>query len=287
MAEGRCRDELVYTQSEDGLLLEGAVIRPTSGEMKPLALVWVHGLTARFYGPTTVRVGRELAAAGYQFVTGNNRGHDFGTILWTRSGKARFAGGAWERFDESPRDLGAWVDFAMNLGVRGVVLVGHSLGAGKATYYLAERQDSRVAGLVLASPAVRAGRLRPETVALAEQMVSEGRGQDLLPWGISPVSGTLSAQTYLNRHQTNLDLFGLDTASPAVSRVQCPILAFLGSRERWVGTEAELEVVRRHATAAPRVDTRMFDGADHRYTGHEREVALAIAAWVDGLGSGS
>jgi pimeloyl-ACP methyl ester carboxylesterase len=251
--------------------------------MKPLALVWVHGLTGRFYGPMIVRIGRELAAGGYQFVTGNNRGHDFGTILWTRSGKARFLGGAWERFDESPRDVGAWVDFAMDLGARAVVLIGHSLGASKATYYLAQRDDPRVVGLVLASPAVRAGRLRPEMVELAEQMVGEGRGRELLPWGISPVSGTLSAQTYLNRHQTNLDLFGVETADPAIAKVRCPIFAFLGTRERWVGTETELEVIRRNATGSTRVDTRMFEGADHRYSDQEGTVAQAIANWVQTL----
>lgn len=283
MSERRCRDELVFTQSEDGLLLEGAVFRPTSGELKSTALVWVHGLTGRFYGPMIVRVGRDLATRGYQFVTGNNRGHDFGTILWTRGGKARFAGGAWERFDESPRDVGAWVDFAIGLGARSVVLVGHSLGALKATYYLAQRQDPRVAGLVLASPAVRAYRLRPEMVELAEKMVAEGRGQDLLPWGISPVSGTLSAQTYLNRKQANLDLFGAETPDPAVARVTCPVYAFFGTRERWVGEETDLETIRRHAVRAPRVDTRMFEEADHRYSGLEGEVAQAIAVWVETL----
>lgn len=283
MAERRCRDELVYTQSEDGLLLEGAVVRPETGALKPTAVVWVHGLTGRFYGPMIVRVGRELAANGYQFVTGNNRGHDFGTVLWTRAGKARFAGGGWERFDESPRDVGAWVEFAMGLGARRVVLIGHSLGALKATYYLAERDDPRVVGLVLASPAVRAGRLRPDLIEQSERMVGEGRGQDLLPWGISPVSGSLSAQTYLNRRQTNLDLFGLDTPEPSVGRVRCPIYAFLGTRERWVGTEADLDLIRRHATGSPRVDTRMFEDADHRYSGMEAEVAKAIAIWLDTL----
>ena len=73
-------EELVYTASEDGLSLEGAVIAPAEGESRPIAVVWVHGLTGKFYGRTTVNIGRELAGRGYVFVTGNNRGHDFGAV---------------------------------------------------------------------------------------------------------------------------------------------------------------------------------------------------------------
>ncbi|MHB1006602.1 MAG: alpha/beta hydrolase [Chloroflexota bacterium] len=283
MATKGYTEELIYTQSEDELLLEGALIAPDNGQARPLSLVWVHGLTGRFYGPMIVRIGRRLATAGFRFVTGNNRGHDFGTVLWTKSAKARFIGGAWERFDESPRDIGAWVEFASRLGGRGVVLVGHSLGALKATYYVAQRQDQRVAGLILASPPVRAGRVRSDLLALSERMVSEGKGQDLLPWGSIAVSNTLSAQTYLNRAQTGLDFFGVENSEPAVARVLCPIFALLGTREHWVGKAEDLETIKQQATASPRVDTRLFEGADHRYLDHEHEVADAIAAWVDTL----
>ncbi len=276
-------EELVYTESEDGLLLEGAVIAPTTADIKPPAIVWVHGLTGRFYGPMIVRVGRLLAEEGYVFITGNNRGHDFGTVLWTRAGKARFVGGAWERFEESPRDVAAWVGLAAARRPSGVVLVGHSLGALKVVYYQAQRQDPRVLALVAASPPLQAGRVRPDLLALADKMIAEGRAQDLLPWGINPVAGTFSAQTYFNRSQVDMDVFGHDKPDPAVARIRCPLLAFYGTAERWVGRAEDLELIRRHATAAPRVDTAMIEGADHRYRNREREVATLIARWVDSL----
>ena len=278
-------EHLVFTEAEDGILLEGATIRPADGREQPLAVVWTHGLTGKFYSPNVVNVGRELASRGYAFVTGNNRGHDFGTMLRSRDGTARLGGGGWEAFDECPRDISAWVGFAVGLGFRGVALLGHSLGALKVAYYQAQRQDPRVLGLIAASPPLRGGgRHNPELTALAERMVAEGRGQDLLPWGISPAgAGTLSAQTYLNRARANADVYGLDTPNPAVSRIRCPLLAFYGTNEEWVGGAADLEVIRRSATAAARVDTRLFDGADHSYAGHEPEVAAAIAEWVGTL----
>lgn len=277
-------EELVYTESEDGLLLEGAVIRPTIPSTKSLAVVWVHGLTGKFYSVSTVRIGRALAERGYTFVTGNNRGHDFGAIYRTKSGERLIVGGGWERFDESPRDLAAWIGFATCLGFGGVALLGHSLGALKVCYYQALRQDARVAGLIAASPPIRAGQVDPVLLGQAERMVAEGRDADLLPWGISQAgAGTQSAQTYLNRAKTNLDVYGFRSPDPPVSRIRCPLLAFYGTDEEWVGTATDLEIIRRNARSAARVDTRMFEGADHSYTTHEAEVGAAIAEWVDGI----
>ena len=276
-------EELVYIQSEDGFLLEGAVVRPSATPAQPIAVIWTHGLTGRFCTPPVVTIGRELASRGYAFVTGNNRGHDFGAVL-RRGMEVTIGGGGWELFEESPRDVAAWVGFAAGLGFRGVALLGHSLGGLKVAYYQAERQDPRVLGLVAASPPLRAGRSRPELVKLAEQMLAQGKGQDLLPWGISPAgAGTVSAQTLLSRLRTNIDVYGFETPNPAVARVTCPIFAFYGTNEEWVGGASDLEVIKRSAVAAPRVDTRMFEGADHSYFGYEPEVAAALAEWVSTL----
>jgi hypothetical protein len=116
-------------------------------------------------------------------------------------------------------------------------------------------------------------------------MVAEGRGSDLLPWGISPAGGgTVSAQTYLNRAQTNVDVYGFHTPAPAIGEIRCPLLAFYGTDEAWVGGAGDLETIRRNARSAARVETRMVDGSDHVYTGCEPTVAAIIAEWVATLG---
>src|SRR5206468_7152589 len=144
-------EEIVYTDTADGLGLEGAVIRPTAASTRPVAVIWVHGLTGRFYAKSSILSGRDLAAEGYTFISGNNRGHDFGARLMRKDGEAILAGGGWERFDESPHDVDAWITLAATLGFERVVLIGHSLGALKVAHYQALRQDPRVAGLIAAS----------------------------------------------------------------------------------------------------------------------------------------
>jgi pimeloyl-ACP methyl ester carboxylesterase len=273
-------EEIVYTDTEDGLVLEGVVIRPTAASPRPVAVVWVHGLTGRFYEKFTILICRDLAAEGYTVVSGNNRGHNFGARIPRKAAAPVLAGGGWERFDESPYDVDAWITFAASLGFERVVVIGHSLGALKAAHYQALRQDPRVAGLVAASAALPAARSDPKLVALAEKMEAEGRGQDLLPWGSSRAgAGTHSAATFLNRVRTGLDQYGLDDPDPAIGRVRCPVLAFFGTVQD-TGTAADLEMIRRNAKSAERVDTAMVEGANHIYTDRESVVARVILDWL-------
>ena len=279
-------EELVFTQSEDGFELDGAVFRPSGGGAKPLAVVWVHGLTGHFNERYIVTIGRDLAGRGFSVVTGNNRGHHIGVGLGSKDGQFVLGGGWWELCEESSRDIAAWIEFAVRLGAGGVALVGHSLGGLKVLAYQAERQDPRVRGLVAASPAVHLRHnmlgASAEVRALAERMVAEGRGQDLLPWGQLPDGLNASARTFLAWLRPDLDVAGLDTPDPVVARIRCPLLAIAGS-EREALTATDLETIRHRATAAPRVDTRVFQGADHGYHGHELEVAAFLAEWIDAL----
>jgi pimeloyl-ACP methyl ester carboxylesterase len=280
------REKLVYTESEDGYLLEGAVFTPADGGRGKLPVVWMHGFTGRFYEQHTVAIGRRLAARGHVFVTGNSRGHHLGAnVVNLRGGEHMHGGAWWEQFDEAPLDYAGWIGFTAGLGFAKVVLVGHSLGAMKAVYYMGTRGDDRVAGLVSASGPLRIHeRMResPERLRLAEGMVAEGRGRELLPNDGVSLPG--SAQTLAARARVGMDVYGLDAADAPVSKVRCPILFVLGSEEPGIAVEGDLPTLRANAGAASRVDTLYLPGANHVYTGHERGVADGIADWVERLG---
>jgi pimeloyl-ACP methyl ester carboxylesterase len=276
-------EELIWIESEDHLRLDGAVIRPGNAITKPVAVVHVHGFTGRFSHPAHILVARAMTARGYTSISGTNRGFAFGeTTSRLRSGEPVVIGAGWERFHELPYDIGPWITFAMSLGFETVVLLGHSFGGPKVVYYMAERDDPRVSALILASP----GRTQPlaiasEVIEKAQRMVAEGHGADLLPWG-SFRNGTLSAQTLLDTAQS--DVFGLRASDAPIGKVRQPILAFYGTKETGGGGPTELELIRTHATAVPRVDTMMIEDADHFYTGRAPQVGSAIADWLDKLG---
>ncbi|TAK23104.1 MAG: alpha/beta fold hydrolase [Chloroflexota bacterium] len=286
------REKLVYTESEDGYLLEGAQFTPDGGGRAKLPVVWIHGFSGRFYEQHTVAIGRRLAERGHLFVTGNNRGHHLGTNLvnlrsagFGTPGSSMLAGAWWEEFEESPSDYAAWVGFAVAQGFPRVVLAGHSLGALKVIYYGGTRSDDRLAGIVSASGPVRLGQRMRESadrIATAEKMVAEGRGTELLPSDGTPMS--TSAQTLVSRAKVGMDLYGIDTANAPVSRIRCPLLFILGSEEPGIGVRDDLAILRRNARSASRTDELYVEGANHIYTGCELAVADGVGDWVASLG---
>ena len=277
-------ERLIMAMAEDGVILEGAVFAPVGGQAGAIPIVWLHGMAGHFYTTPFVNLGRAVAGLGYTFISANNRGHDFGTMVYTPQGQMQMAGSGWELFSESPRDVAAWVASGAKRGGGKVALAGHSLGALKVAHYLGQRPDERVAGLIVASAPCAAHRLDPERVKLAEAMVADGKGMQLLPAAPGPASiNTVSARTLADRAHTGIDAYGFDTASAAVTRVTCPILALYGTKEMAIGGPEALETIERNAVASPRVETHMVEGADHSYYGHEQEIAAILAQWVEGL----
>lgn len=273
-------EQLLFTRATDDVPLEGALISPAGHRSKDLGVVWIHGGASKFYEPHYVAIGREMARRGYSFLTGNTRGHDGFTLLW-RGDQPTPSGGSFERFDESPRDLSAWLDVASASGLQGVVLAGHSMGAAKVVYYQALKQDSRVHGLVAVSPPIPWPPL-PDRISLAKGMVEEGRGQELLPHlEGTPPWNIVSAQLVLTREEVARHAFDSDSQTPWVAQIQCPLLVLYGGAE---GVEPNwLETIRANAAPAGPIDMRIVEGADHEYGGHEKAVAEVLAEWINTL----
>src|SRR3954470_3439118 len=106
-------EELAFVDRADGLGLEGAIVGPPGGATKPVAIIWIHGNTSRFYDIPYIQIGREMAALGYTFITSNTHGHDVTSAVWGTAGEANPGGACWERFEETTLDLAAWIDMAI------------------------------------------------------------------------------------------------------------------------------------------------------------------------------
>jgi pimeloyl-ACP methyl ester carboxylesterase len=288
---GQFPEELVYVRSTDDVVNGGAMFKAAANTAKPIAIIWMHGWGVNFYSPTYVNIGRRLAERGFTTVAINTRMHDIGTIEGFRLGKRIRGGGYWGVPSDELKDMTAWMDFVERQGFAKIVLVGHSAGWATVRAYLAEAQDRRVVGAVLASGQTRAGSNEsdPQLVTQATKLVAEGRGEDLLRLPNPAFPSFVSAATYLDISKASaeqLDFFGERTPNPGVGRIRCPILAFFGTRESDVGTESDLAVLKSSVERQPRhpkVTTTMIGGADHMYTGEETQVAQIIAAWANTL----
>jgi pimeloyl-ACP methyl ester carboxylesterase len=221
---------------------------------------------------------RELAREGYTSLTVNTRGHDLVALLPRSDGEFAVGGGAWEDFGETAGDLATWADILTARGFERIVLIGHSLGGSKVVQYQAERQDPRVAGIVAASAATP-WLPNAERVKIGEQMVAEGRGEELLPSREgAPVWNLLSARTIVSRKRYIVPAFAVEKGEPFVSQIRCALLAFFGSLEE--DAIEGLETVRANATQAADVTTAIVKGTGHDYADHEPEAAQIIARWL-------
>ena len=286
MSNGLHTEWLVTTETEDGLVLEGAQFSPVQGSPSgtDTTVVWMHGFTGRFYEQHTVAIGRHLADRGYTFITGNNRGHDNGAFIHRADrGQSLSAGAWWEDIRDCRFDLSAWIGFASESGASRVVLAGHSLGAMKVVWYMGTSNDKRVSGLISASGPLRIWQRiaqDPERLSTAKRLVDEGRGGELLP--TDPGGRVTSAQTLVWRAELGADVYGFqqpDAVAP-LGNIRCPILFVLGSEEPEIGRAEDLPTLKRNARSAPNTETVYVQGADHVYHDHEQEVADAVASWL-------
>jgi pimeloyl-ACP methyl ester carboxylesterase len=286
---GKFPEVLVHARADDGVINGGAVFMPQKTATRPIALIWVHGWGTNFYDPAYARIGRALAERGVTTFAINTRMHDLGTSATYVSGRRVRGGGYWGVTSEQTRDIAAWVEIAGEHGFSRVVLVGHSAGWPAVAAYQSSTQDSRVAGLVMASGPVQPLR-PPDDAALigqARQLVATGKGDDLLRLPGRSFPSFISAATYLDQVQTPralLDIFGVSSTDAAIASVTCPLLAFFGTRGD-VGGDADLAIVkatsRRLETGPSRITTATIARGDHMYAGEEAQVAQVIADWLD------
>lgn len=278
------RETLLHATSEDGYQFAGWLCEPGAADAKPPLVIWVHGLHLSFANPEYCAIGRAAAAKGVAFLSVQTKGHDFGT--WVRGpGGTKLVGSGWEIFTECLADLGGWLAAARALGFERIVLAGHGYGAAKVVFFQAERQDRGVRGVVVASSGSLVRDVIDATqLATAERMVAEGRGQDLMPWGTrrGSLQSSVSAQVYVSRARVHRDLYGYGDVPPALSRVQCPVLAWFGDREQRADRDVNvfLDTMRRNATRAPQVQTRLLRDTNYLYQGAEATVARELVRWV-------
>ena len=292
MNGGLCR-----TLTRDGLELVGFGSIPADART---GLVHIHGLDGNFYENRFVDSAAEACGkAGYAFVSGNTRGHDYiADLIRVDPGSAELGsvqvGGMYERLRDSAEDVRAWTEWLREQGCERVILQGHSHGAIKVLHYLFTSNDPAVCGLVLLSPSddfglarLRLGERFDEAVELATRMVREGRDRDMMPGEFFPYP--TSAGTFLDTLGPDsvalaFNLSRTDrTSFPELNSVRVPVLLVVGTvEEAFVQTpEQYAAAIGQELTSAPSFESVMVRDAPHNYLGHEAEVGAALGRWLE------
>jgi pimeloyl-ACP methyl ester carboxylesterase len=289
--------DLVSVETDDGVLLDGVLRRPASNSPRQFSVDLVichHGTGGNFYRRLSSRqpflfdtVGDDLLRAGCAVLRVNNRGHD--TAFLTPRGTL---GSALEIVDECRHDWKAWLDFAERGGYRRVALWGHSLGAVKTIYYLANVPEQRVVCAVSSSPPrfsysmyleSDAGADFRNDLARATQLIERGDGNSIIEVSVPPqvVPGLgkfwFSARSYIDKYgpEDRYDYFKY------LPQVRVPLLMTLGSLEETL-LQFESLAVRGPSLhdELPHAQFASVDGADHSYSDRTTELSETIRRWL-------
>lgn len=286
---------LVKTITEDGLEHAGFWMDQKSD----IAVFHSHGTAGDFYTHKFIETeGEMLSKLGISFLTANNRGHDVYAdirkhtkkgVEWTQ------IGGGFEKFEDCVLDIGAWLDFLTQQGVKKVILQSHSL-TQKILYYQHQTHDPRVAGQILLSSQNDAGLMYyalgedkyKKTNLKIEKMVQEGKGNEKLPKELSPVSYETSALMYLG-YLTEL---GSGTLTPyhspnspqwkVLEEIKEPLLIIYGGADAYMkpSVQEAVKLMKKHAKSSKSLTVQIIKNATHSYIGYEDILVKSIINWI-------
>ena len=283
----------------DGILLQGLLFEADQRSNASAAVAHLHGLAGSFYENAFIRVmAEQYTASGVAFLSFNNRGHDYIADLRVVGQKpgSRQGGGAHEVFSECTLDVVAAVGALEHAGYRHVYLQGHSTGANKAVYAVADRGARlNVSGIILMSPcddiALMLKARGSEMDADQEEatlLKDAGNGDQLLRRSVF-FSYPLSANAYLRdfRPGSAMDVFRY--REPATSwgwseSIAVPMLATFGGEGDLLQQEPHdaLRILRSQAKRCPDFTGVVVPGSGHSYSGKERAIAELVRDWVLG-----
>jgi dienelactone hydrolase len=281
--------DLVQTTTRDGVRLDGLFRSPAAGARPAVAadtFCLVHGTGGNFYGSTLLEaVAERLLALGCGVLSVNTRGHDLMSNAATARGGRRL-GAAYEVVDDCRHDLAAWVDWLRQRSGPRVGLLGHSLGAVKCLYALAQDPRLGAACAVAVSPPrlsyswFCSGPERAEFLEAygrAEQEVQAGRPAALLDVKL-PLPFVVTAAGYVEKYGPDEHYNYLNF----VAGLPCPVLVTLGGVEveNNMAFRGAPEALRALAARYPRLRVATVAGADHFYTGARDELLAQVEAWL-------
>jgi pimeloyl-ACP methyl ester carboxylesterase len=284
--------ELISVKTSDGVSLEGALRVPDGKAARnglPVDIVILHhGVGGSFYRPSFHdAIGDELLARGCAVLRVNNRGHD---LAYNAPPPHKRLGAAFETVADCRLDWKAWNDFAASRGYSKIGVWGHSLGAVKTIYTLANDHDPRVARAVASSPprfSYSSFLARPDgdqfaaAVKDAQALVNAGKTDVIFPIEI-PTSAIMTPRTYFDKYgaEERYDIL------KHLPNIKTPLLITIGGLE---GREGQADryafggLSDKVAKAVAGSNTKAFElieGADHFYTGVTDKLWRAVERWL-------
>jgi pimeloyl-ACP methyl ester carboxylesterase len=255
--------------------LDGLLYSPTNQTPKGVVMI-CHGNTMNFYVGASRFLPPALCEMGYACLSFNRRGHD---ILGIRDSRIA-EGAAFQTTAEGIEDNEYAANWLLGRGYELPILVGHSNGGFLAVQHvvnnpktpalvlLSAHSGGRGAEKLAAKTGLLGGNKTSQMREKAENMIAEGRGDDLmfLPgwWYVA------TAKSYIDRLTTMPDTV------KSAAQVHCPVFFIRGDQEIREAYPAEDFA----ANCSGSCDVKILEDCDHFYRGKEDVVTEQVCNWL-------
>lgn len=291
--------ELINFMTTDGVNLEGILYKASSNISEKIILS-VHGMTSNCFKKRDIEIAKKANEKGIDYFAFNNRGSEIVKYIEkeTEGQPAKeLAGTAYEDVLEGYEDIVGAIIKLKELGYKNIYLQGHSLGCTKIVYTYNELINNdeteileNIKGVMLLSlvdiPMALKVYLRDnfkQYLDYAEKLERENKIYEMMPREsfIHPIS----VKSFLRYARDNKDIdfanYGKDNELEKLNNIQVPLFMRWGNDNEMIIQQAdELSTMVNNIIANENKNIDYIDGANHSYTGKEKELAEQIVEFV-------
>lgn len=291
--------ELINFMATDEVNLEGILYKASSNISEKIILS-VHGMTSNCFKKRDIEIAKKANEKGIDYFAFNNRGSEIVKYIEkeTEGQPAKeLAGTAYEDVLEGYEDIVGAIIKLKELGYKNIYLQGHSLGCTKIVYTYNELINNdeteileNIKGVILLSlvdiPMALKVYLRDnfkQYLDYAEKLEHENKIYEMMPREsfIHPIS----VKSFLRYARDNKDIdfanYGKDNELEKLNNIQVPLFMRWGNDNEMIIQQAdELSTMVNNIITNENKNIDYIDGANHSYTGKERELAEQIVEFV-------
>lgn len=291
--------KLINFMATDGVNLEG-ILYKASFNINEKIILSVHGMTSNCFKKRDIEIAKKANEKGIDYFAFNNRGSEIVKYIEkeTEGQPAKeLAGTAYEDVLEGYEDIVGAIIKLKELGYKNIYLQGHSLGCTKIVYTYNELINNdeteileNIKGVILLSlvdiPMALKVYLRDnfkQYLDYAEKLEHENKIYEMMPREsfIHPIS----VKSFLRYARDNKDIdfanYGKDNELEKLNNIQVPLFMRWGNDNEMIIQQAdELSTMVNNIITNENKNIDYIDGANHSYTGKEKELAEQIVEFV-------
>jgi len=284
--------EKIYFKTEDGVELFGLLHKPVNSTDE--IFISVHGMGSNCLKKRETLFSQEVVNEGKAYFCFNNRGTEY-MVKFNQNDKRLIAGTCFEEILDSHYDISAAINEMRRLGYKKINLIGHSLGCTKIVYWYNKvnlKNEYNISSVNLLSlvdivdcQKVYLNDKFEEVLEYAKNKQNRGKENELMPKDafLNPISVKTYLRYFKDNEEVNFVRYNDSSYNfNELNNINVPLFIRWGNvRELVAQSIDEVISLLKQKVENPNLNLGYIDGADHSFSGKEKEVITQILGFTN------